>query len=143
MKITQTRLKQIIQEEVAAVAAEGWEHAQADTTAAAASRDIDIYQTYENVLHLSSFLDTEEERNLLQQAAEILKNYSGVMEEGELEESFADGDRRWDEMEKERIRKAQQAIADERDAQRKREQGGGSGYDHGGVRRTGSNFREE
>tara|TARA_R110002050_G_scaffold98465_5_gene204682 strand:- start:597 stop:1028 length:432 start_codon:yes stop_codon:yes gene_type:complete len=143
MKITQTRLKQIIQEEVAAVAAEGWEHAQADTTAAAASRDIDINQTYEDVLHLSSYLDTEEERNLLQQAAEILKNYSGALEEGELEESFADGDRRWDEMEKERIRKAQQAIADERDAQRKREQGGGSGYDHGGVRRTGSNFREE
>ena len=86
MKITQTRLKQIIQEEVAAVAAEGWEHAQADTTAAAASRDIDINQTYEDVLHLSSYLDTEEERNLLQQAAEILKNYSGALEEGELEE---------------------------------------------------------
>ena len=87
MKITQTRLKQIIQEELAAVAAEGWKHAQADTADAAASRDIDIYQTYENVLHLSSYLDTKEERDVVEQAAEILKNYSDVLEEGELEEA--------------------------------------------------------
>ena len=46
-------------------------------------------------------------------------------------------------MEKERIRKAQQAIADEREAKRKRAQGGGSGYDHGGVGRNKDNFREE
>ena len=35
-----------------------------------------------------TYLDTEEERNLLQQAAEILKNYSGGLEEGELEEGI-------------------------------------------------------
>lgn len=86
MKITKTRLKQILQEELAAVAAEGWKHAQADTADAAASRDIDIYQTYQDVLHLSSYLDTKEERDVVEQAAEILKNYSGVLEEGELDE---------------------------------------------------------
>ena len=80
--------KDKVKEELAAVAAEGWEHAQADTADAAASRGIDIYHTYEDVLHLSSYLDTEEERDVLERAAEILKNYSGVLEEGELEEGM-------------------------------------------------------
>jgi|11BtaG_2_1085332.scaffolds.fasta_scaffold25196_3 hypothetical protein len=90
MKITQIRLKQIIQEELAAVAAEGWKHAQDDMSDMAASREVDILKTSEDVLHLSSYAETEDERNVLQQAAEILKNYSGVLEEGELEESWGE-----------------------------------------------------
>ena len=131
MKITQTRLKEIIQEELASVAAEGLSpDAMEERTPMMPPRESAIAATVGSIINglRSGKLSAQGAADRLESEVKD-KLYKLRLEEGELEESdFEDGDRRWREQELAQIKAAQAKTAAEREARRKRMQGGGSGY---------------